>query len=202
MEGSPWRGGDTANHHPLQIVLDHENNEGVASILEQMDIFLEIVTNPDGFAFTQTKVTPRLFSSQLLQLHWMGLGSRTGVLHIEAPGRSKPPWPHFHGLEGGHHDPLAPPGHSRLGELQPWPLAEIALPFQNRLWRKTRSKHSGSICVGVDPNRNWDAGFGGQSSPVHPVAGFHPPGGGSEAISGSERSTDVSWGRDEICSQW
>ncbi|XP_005039037.1 PREDICTED: carboxypeptidase A1-like [Ficedula albicollis] len=68
-----------------KIVEDHANNEGVASILETMDIFLEIVTNPDGFAFTQTT---------------------------------------------------------------------------NRLWRKTRSKYSGNLCVGVDPNRNWDAGFG------------------------------------------
>uniref|UniRef100_A0A8C0BQG8 Carboxypeptidase A1 n=1 Tax=Buteo japonicus TaxID=224669 RepID=A0A8C0BQG8_9AVES len=76
-----------------KIVLDHENDEGLASILDTMDIFLEIVTNPDGFAFTQT---------------------------------------------------------------------------QNRMWRKTRSRHSGSNCIGVDPNRNWDAGFGGQSSPGQP----------------------------------
>ncbi|KFP28346.1 Carboxypeptidase A1, partial [Colius striatus] len=68
-----------------KIVLDHESDESLASILDHFDIFLEIVTNPDGFAFTQTK---------------------------------------------------------------------------NRLWRKTRSKRSGSICIGVDPNRNWDAGFG------------------------------------------
>ncbi|XP_033611874.1 carboxypeptidase A2 [Fukomys damarensis] len=33
---------------------------------------------------------------------------------------------------------------------------------QNRMWRKTRSKVSGSLCVGVDANRNWDAGFGGR----------------------------------------
>ncbi|XP_052536899.1 carboxypeptidase A1-like [Tympanuchus pallidicinctus] len=66
-----------------------EQDEGLANILDQMDIFLEIVTNPDGFVFTHTS---------------------------------------------------------------------------NRMWRKTRSKHSGSLCVGVDPNRNWDAGFGGSGA--------------------------------------
>ncbi len=30
------------------------------------------------------------------------------------------------------------------------------------MWRKTRKPNSGSSCVGVDPNRNWDAGFGGE----------------------------------------
>lgn len=109
------------------------------------------------------------------------------------------------GWEGDHHDPLAssdvrPLVCLRLVEHQPQTPAEMALPFQNRMWRKTRSRHSGSNCIGVDPNRNWDAGFGGQSSPVHPAWGFCPPGGGSEVISGSERSTDVPWGRDGICS--
>ncbi|XP_017694718.1 PREDICTED: carboxypeptidase A1-like [Lepidothrix coronata] len=72
-----------------KIVDDHANNEGVASILDTMDIFLEIVTNPDGFAYTHST---------------------------------------------------------------------------NRMWRKTRSKYPGNICVGVDPNRNWDAGFGGSGA--------------------------------------
>ncbi|NXY83618.1 CBPA2 Carboxypeptidase, partial [Alcedo cyanopectus] len=31
---------------------------------------------------------------------------------------------------------------------------------KNRMWRKTRSKQPGTVCFGVDPNRNWDAGFG------------------------------------------
>nr|XP_056703120.1 carboxypeptidase A2-like [Euleptes europaea] len=31
----------------------------------------------------------------------------------------------------------------------------------NRMWRKTRSRVPGSDCIGVDPNRNWEAGFGG-----------------------------------------
>lgn len=30
------------------------------------------------------------------------------------------------------------------------------------MWRKTRSVNPGSTCRGVDPNRNWDAGFGGK----------------------------------------
>ncbi|KFP76441.1 PREDICTED: carboxypeptidase A1-like [Acanthisitta chloris] len=89
-----------------KIVDDHANNEGVASILETMDIFLEIVTNPDGFAYTQTK---------------------------------------------------------------------------NRMWRKTRSHHSGSICVGVDPNRNWDAGFGGPGASGNPcLETYHGPYANSE----------------------
>ncbi|XP_068257302.1 carboxypeptidase A1-like isoform X2 [Nyctibius grandis] len=89
-----------------KIVLDHENDEGLASILDKMDIFLEIVTNPDGFAFTQA---------------------------------------------------------------------------QNRLWRKTRSKQSGSRCVGVDPNRNWDAGFGGSGASKNPCSEtYHGPYANSE----------------------
>ncbi|XP_031460903.1 carboxypeptidase A1-like [Phasianus colchicus] len=72
-----------------------EQNEGLANILDQMDIFLEIVTNPDGFVFTHTS---------------------------------------------------------------------------NRMWRKTRSKHSGALCVGVDPNRNWDAGFGGSGASSNPCS--------------------------------
>lgn len=39
-----------------------------------------------------------------------------------------------------------------------------SFPPQNRMWRKTRSHTQGSLCVGVDPNRNWDAGFGSKTS--------------------------------------
>ncbi|XP_076827169.1 carboxypeptidase B [Brachyhypopomus gauderio] len=38
----------------------------------------------------------------------------------------------------------------------------------DRMWRKTRSKKSGSVCVGADPNRNFDAGWctlGASSNP-------------------------------------
>ncbi|NXH52084.1 CBPA1 Carboxypeptidase, partial [Rhabdornis inornatus] len=68
-----------------KIAKEYGQDLSVTAILDSMDIFLEIVTNPDGFAFTHSS---------------------------------------------------------------------------NRLWRKTRSINAGSRCVGVDPNRNWDAGFG------------------------------------------
>lgn len=34
----------------------------------------------------------------------------------------------------------------------------------DRMWRKTMSKRPGSRCFGVDPNRNFDANFGGKGS--------------------------------------
>nr|KAF6418125.1 carboxypeptidase A1 [Rousettus aegyptiacus] len=68
-----------------KITQDYGQDPAFTAILDNVDIFLEIVTNPDGFAFTLSK---------------------------------------------------------------------------NRLWRKTRSITAGSGCVGVDANRNWDAGFG------------------------------------------
>ncbi|CAN9498917.1 unnamed protein product [Ophioblennius macclurei] len=72
-----------------KLVTDFRRDPVLTAILNGMDIFLETVTNPDGFEYT----------------------------------------------------------HSR-----------------NRLWRKTRKPNPGSRCVGVDPNRNWDAGFGGPGS--------------------------------------
>ncbi|CAH6778404.1 carboxypeptidase A1 [Phodopus roborovskii] len=68
-----------------KITEDYGKDPGFTAILDNMDIFLEIVTNPDGFAYTHKT---------------------------------------------------------------------------NRMWRKTRSRTQGSLCVGADPNRNWDAGFG------------------------------------------
>ncbi|KAG7257582.1 hypothetical protein CRUP_037397 [Coryphaenoides rupestris] len=46
----------------------------------------------------------------------------------------------------------------------------------NRMWRKTRSVNPGSNCRGVDPNRNWDAGFGGPGASRNPCAdSYHGP---------------------------
>ncbi|XP_074533448.1 carboxypeptidase A4 [Halichoeres trimaculatus] len=51
----------------------------------------------------------------------------------------------------------------------------------DRMWRKTRSKNSGSVCRGVDPNRNWDAGFGGPGASRNPCSdSFHGPSAHSE----------------------
>ncbi|KAL0968651.1 hypothetical protein UPYG_G00269690 [Umbra pygmaea] len=78
-----------------KIVTDYGREASLTAILDKMDIFLEIMTNPDGFAYTQTS---------------------------------------------------------------------------NRMWRKTRKPNSGSTCVGTDPNRNWDAGFGGPGASASPCS--------------------------------
>ncbi|KAM9277590.1 carboxypeptidase A1-like [Cariama cristata] len=78
-----------------KIAEGYGQDPSVTAILDSMDIFFEIVTNPDGFAFTHSS---------------------------------------------------------------------------NRMWRKTRSINAGSHCIGVDPNRNWDAGFGGSGSSSNPCS--------------------------------
>ncbi|XP_019399525.1 PREDICTED: carboxypeptidase A1-like [Crocodylus porosus] len=89
-----------------KIISDYGKDESLTAILDKMDIFLEIITNPDGFVFTHTK---------------------------------------------------------------------------NRMWRKTRSINAGSSCRGVDPNRNWDAGFGGAGSSKNPCSEtYHGPHANSE----------------------
>lgn len=43
----------SSNH---QITSDYGQDPAVTAILDSMDIFLEIVTNPDGFAYTHKTV--------------------------------------------------------------------------------------------------------------------------------------------------
>ncbi|MEQ2168038.1 Multifunctional pyrimidine synthesis protein CAD [Goodea atripinnis] len=38
------------------------------------------------------------------------------------------------------------------------------------MWRKTRKPNPGSTCYGVDPNRNWNSGFGGSGSSSNPCS--------------------------------
>ena len=35
------------------------------------------------------------------------------------------------------------------------------------MWRKTRSIYEGSVCVGTDPNRNWDVEWGSKKALVY-----------------------------------
>ncbi|XP_028650716.1 carboxypeptidase A1-like [Erpetoichthys calabaricus] len=76
-----------------KIASDYGKDPSLTSILNTMDIFFEIVTNPDGYDFTHKS---------------------------------------------------------------------------NRMWRKTRSINPGSSCIGVDPNRNWQIGFGGPGTSTNP----------------------------------
>lgn len=41
---------------------------------------------------------------------------------------------------------------------------------RHRMWRKTRSPNPGSSCVGTDPNRNWNANWGGVGSSSSPCS--------------------------------
>ncbi|XP_015424358.1 PREDICTED: carboxypeptidase A5 isoform X2 [Myotis davidii] len=84
-----------------QIVSDYGKDYILTSLLNTMDIFLEIVSNPDGFAFTHS---------------------------------------------------------------------------MNRLWRKNKSNQPGIACIGVDLNRNWRSGFGGNGSKDNPCSEtYHGP---------------------------
>ncbi|XP_027139599.1 carboxypeptidase A5 [Larimichthys crocea] len=90
-----------------KIVTDYGRDPTLTAILNKMDIFLEIVTNPDGYYYTHNN---------------------------------------------------------------------------NRMWRKTRKPNPGSNCVGVDPNRNWDAGFGGPGASGRPCSEtYHGPRANSES---------------------
>nr|XP_033814696.1 carboxypeptidase A2-like isoform X2 [Geotrypetes seraphini] len=91
-----------ATYHTLdELTADYGKDSAITSLLNNLDIFLLVVTNPDGYVFTHTN---------------------------------------------------------------------------NRLWRKTRSKTAGSNCIGVDPNRNWNAGFGGPGASNNPCSeSYHGP---------------------------
>ncbi|XP_071781621.2 carboxypeptidase A4 [Centroberyx gerrardi] len=89
-----------------KIATDYGTDASLTSLLNTMDIYLLILANPDGYAYTHTN---------------------------------------------------------------------------DRMWRKTRSKNPGSGCRGVDPNRNWDAGFGGPGASKNPCSeSYHGPSAHSE----------------------
>ncbi|XP_022282931.1 carboxypeptidase A5 isoform X2 [Canis lupus baileyi] len=52
---------------------------------------------------------------------------------------------------------------------------------KNRLWRKNKSTRPGVFCIGVDLNRNWKSGFGGNGSNNNPCSEtYHGPSAQSE----------------------
>ncbi|XP_031720057.1 carboxypeptidase A4 [Anarrhichthys ocellatus] len=99
---SPATGVWTAN----KIAINYGTDTSLTSLLDTMDIYMLLLANPDGYAYTHSN---------------------------------------------------------------------------DRMWRKTRSKNSGSVCRGVDPNRNWDAGFGGPGASRNPCSeSYHGPSAHSE----------------------
>ncbi|XP_049929797.1 carboxypeptidase A4 [Epinephelus moara] len=99
---SPATGLWTAN----KIATDYGKDTSLTSLLNTMDIYMLLLTNPDGYAYTHSK---------------------------------------------------------------------------DRMWRKTRSENPGSRCRGVDPNRNWDAGFAGPGASKNPCSeSYHGPSAHSE----------------------
>ncbi|GAB5568785.1 carboxypeptidase A5 [Prionailurus iriomotensis] len=96
-----------------KIVTEYGKDRTLTDLLNAMDIFMEIVTNPDGFAFTHSMNTPHPFLDRM---------------------------------------------------------------SENRLWRKNKSTRPGIFCIGVDLNRNWKSGFGGNGSNNNPCSEtYHGP---------------------------
>uniref|UniRef100_A0A672G059 Carboxypeptidase A1-like n=2 Tax=Salarias fasciatus TaxID=181472 RepID=A0A672G059_SALFA len=99
---SPATGVWTAN----KIASDYGRDASLTSLLDSMDIYMMLLTNPDGYAYTHSN---------------------------------------------------------------------------DRMWRKTRSRNPGSMCRGVDPNRNWNAQFGGPGASRNPCSdSYHGPSAHSE----------------------
>ncbi|KAK4035914.1 hypothetical protein OUZ56_027992 [Daphnia magna] len=74
-----------------------------------------------------------------------------------------------------------------------WKFVPVANPdgyanswSNDRLWRKNRAINSGSACVGVDLNRNFPSGFGGEGSSNLPCSETHH---GVSALSEPESQT-------------
>ncbi|XP_077329772.1 carboxypeptidase A2-like isoform X2 [Lithobates pipiens] len=101
-----WVTQATALWTARKLASDYGKDASITSLLDNYDVFLMVVTNPDGYVYSHTT---------------------------------------------------------------------------NRMWRKTRSINKGSACEGVDPNRNWDAGFGGPGADSDPCSdAYHGPSAESE----------------------
>lgn len=75
-----------------------------------------------------------------------------------------------------------------------WYILPMANPdgyeftYTDRMWRKTRSDNAGSLCIGVDGNRNWDENWGGPGASDNPCADdYHGPSAFSEVETANMR---------------
>uniref|UniRef100_A0A673MZQ5 Carboxypeptidase A4 n=1 Tax=Sinocyclocheilus rhinocerous TaxID=307959 RepID=A0A673MZQ5_9TELE len=70
---------------------------------------------------------------------------------------------------------------SLLGQMDIYLMIVTNPDEYNHMWLKTCSMNSGSSCRGADPNRNWDAGFGGPGASKDPCCdSYHGPYANSE----------------------
>eukprot|EP00061_Rhincodon_typus_P017909 g46840.t1 len=129
-----WSGLHVTPDPSNMISSDYGQEPFITSLLRKMDIYMEIVVNPDGYVYTHTKMIKILI-----------VGFR------EDSDRRKEM-------------------RTRFGEAIPELVTQVAEVVANnqQLWRKTRSTRPGRKCVGVDANRNFDAGFGGPGTSSNP----------------------------------
>lgn len=70
------------------------------------------------------------------------------------------------------------------------PDGYVASHTVDRMWRKTRNTNTPSQCIGVDPNRNWDANWSGPGASNNPCTQTYY---GTEVFSESETKAAADW---------
>lgn len=70
---------------PIQLAEDYGHDPTVTSLLDTMDIFFEIVTNPDGYAFTHSSVSAGTLRGDMSQWLLPAIMSRNVIFgwHME-----------------------------------------------------------------------------------------------------------------------
>lgn len=115
-----------------QMLDRYSADQRIKQLVDSFNWFILPVFNVDGYEYTWTKVKT-LF---LLLLFLFSLYKTKKMLVLDGWGVF---WNDF----------------KKMNSLHIWFFFVHGVMFwQNRNWRKTRSKHG--LCTGVDPNRNWD----------------------------------------------
>ncbi|CAB1313470.1 unnamed protein product [Coregonus sp. 'balchen'] len=160
------------NPNLVSEIVTGQNFEGRPLNVLNMDIFLEIMVNPDGYYYTHT--THDLAGKAITDLATMyGTSYIYGrhdhhmdqVLRITA--RDEVQLTLLKDLSEMEHLQFSTGGTNKPGI---WFDTGIHSREWNRMWRKTRKPNPGSSCIGTDPNRNWDAGFGGPGASNSPCS--------------------------------